>query len=138
MDHVEVFLLHAVPPKAYEHVTAEILPHLLRQKEAGKILHIGVTETAPNDPKQEMIRRAVRDDPWEVVMLAFHMMNQKARRHVFPETRRRGRSEEHTSELQSLMRISYAVFCLNKKKKRHSTKYNIQRTDKNVIMFKYT
>src|SRR3546814_3107695 len=30
---------------------------------------------------------------------------------------RRGRSEEHTSELQSLMRISYAVFCLKKKKK---------------------
>src|SRR3546814_10151484 len=28
--------------------------------------------------------------------------------------RSRGRSEEHTSELQSLMRISYAVFCLNK------------------------
>src|SRR3546814_1672229 len=33
----------------------------------------------------------------------------------------RVRSEEHTSELQSLMRISYAVFCL-KKKKRDSTK----------------
>src|SRR3546814_10646083 len=30
--------------------------------------------------------------------------------------RRRERSEEHTSELQSLMRISYAVFCLKKKK----------------------
>src|SRR3546814_3761354 len=29
-----------------------------------------------------------------------------------------GRSEEHTSELQSLMRISYAVFCLKKKNKR--------------------
>src|SRR3546814_4910177 len=29
------------------------------------------------------------------------------------------RSEEHTSELQSLMRISYAVFCLKKKKERH-------------------
>src|SRR3546814_2232780 len=29
---------------------------------------------------------------------------------------RRARSEEHTSELQSLMRISYAVFCLKKKK----------------------
>src|SRR3546814_8039470 len=28
------------------------------------------------------------------------------------------RSEEHTSELQSLMRISYAVFCLNKKRKK--------------------
>src|SRR3546814_8860084 len=32
---------------------------------------------------------------------------------------RSGRSEEHTSELQSLMRISYAVFCLKKKKKKH-------------------
>src|SRR3546814_1875959 len=33
----------------------------------------------------------------------------------------RGRSEEHTSELQSLMRISYAVFCLKKKKKNKQT-----------------
>src|SRR3546814_3955256 len=31
------------------------------------------------------------------------------------------RSEEQTSELQSLMRISYAVFCLKKKKKKHNT-----------------
>src|SRR3546814_4515636 len=34
---------------------------------------------------------------------------------VLIETMRRERSEEHTSELQSLMRISYAVFCLKKK-----------------------
>src|SRR3546814_9026574 len=33
-----------------------------------------------------------------------------------PETSEKFRSEEHTSELQSLMRISYAVFCLKKKK----------------------
>src|SRR3546814_9622811 len=32
------------------------------------------------------------------------------------------RSEEHTSELQSLMRISYAVFCLKKKNNRHNKK----------------
>src|SRR3546814_2841108 len=32
------------------------------------------------------------------------------------------RSEEHTSELQSLMRISYAVFCLKKKIKKHTQK----------------
>src|SRR3546814_5195158 len=34
------------------------------------------------------------------------------------------RSEEHTSELQSLMRISYAVFCLKKKKKNNKVYYN--------------
>src|SRR3546814_4392042 len=33
-----------------------------------------------------------------------------------PRSGKRERSEEHTSELQSLMRISYAVFCLKKKK----------------------
>src|SRR3546814_4033620 len=34
----------------------------------------------------------------------------------------RPRSEEHTSELQSLMRISYAVFCLKKKKKKKNNR----------------
>src|SRR3546814_1745772 len=36
------------------------------------------------------------------------------------------RSEEHTSELQSLMRISYAVFCLKKKKKKKKTLSHIR------------
>src|SRR3546814_10363061 len=41
---------------------------------------------------------------------------------VYKRTFGHGRSEEHTSELQSLMRISYAVFCLKKKnKKTHTT-----------------
>src|SRR3546814_7947262 len=39
-----------------------------------------------------------------------------------------GRSEEHTSELQSLMRISYAVFCLKKKKN-----FTITKTTHNKI-----
>src|SRR3546814_6138406 len=43
-----------------------------------------------------------------------------AERAARPETHNR-RSEEHTSELQSLMRISYAVFCLKKKKNQAKT-----------------
>src|SRR3546814_6648984 len=38
--------------------------------------------------------------------------------------RARPRSEEHTSELQSLMRISYAVFCLKKKKSQYHTSHH--------------
>src|SRR3546814_4684415 len=38
-----------------------------------------------------------------------------------PTSSRPFRSEEHTSELQSLMRISYAVFCLKKKKEQSET-----------------
>src|SRR3546814_7329283 len=40
------------------------------------------------------------------------------------------RSEEHTSELQSLMRISYAVFCLTKKKKKRRHAYCIENSDR--------
>src|SRR3546814_9896862 len=43
------------------------------------------------------------------------------------------RSEEHTSELQSLMRISYAVFCLKKKKKQPVIK---KVTDKQIMQLK--
>src|SRR3546814_6134052 len=42
-----------------------------------------------------------------------------------------GRSEEHTSELQSLMRISYAVFCL--KKKNNSIKNDSQKKVESII-----
>src|SRR3546814_4617329 len=45
-----------------------------------------------------------------------------------------GRSEEHTSELQSLMRISYAVFCLKKKKKR---KIIISNTSNKILRHKH-
>src|SRR3546814_6972663 len=42
------------------------------------------------------------------------------------------RSEEHTSELQSLMRTSYAVFCLKKKKYKKHTNPNQQTIDHNI------
>src|SRR3546814_941650 len=45
------------------------------------------------------------------------------------------RSEEHTSELQSLMRISYAVFCLKKKKNDYTSNYtNIHNIHHNITM----
>src|SRR3546814_1370061 len=61
---------------------------------------------------------ARRDQPrhlWSARHLLFgDERNATATRH-HRQRGRAGRSEEHTSELQSLMRISYAVFCLKKK-----------------------
>src|SRR3546814_8504854 len=54
--------------------------------------------------------------------------------HVMVEMNELDRSEEHTSELQSLMRISYAVFCLKKKKQvnnEHKNKNKKKRTTNN-------
>src|SRR3546814_6282302 len=43
-----------------------------------------------------------------------------------PQFFQTGRSEEHTSELQSLMRISYAVFCLKKKQHQHKQQAHLK------------
>src|SRR3546814_5867395 len=77
-----------------------------------------------------------RDAPSALTRLAGHRL--RRRRHRRPASAdttepgtelhriRAERSEEHTSELQSLMRISYAVFCLKKKKKQEYTQTHTQ------------
>lgn len=86
MDHVDVFHLHAVQPGHYEYALHELAPALLRQKQKGAIGHLGITETPPRDPDQAMLARSLEDSCWEVMMLAFHMMNQGARQTLFPRT----------------------------------------------------
>jgi aryl-alcohol dehydrogenase-like predicted oxidoreductase len=86
LDYVDVFQLHAVPPAAYDHVRDVVAPALLKERERGKFRFLGITETAPNDPGQLMLNRAMRDDWWDTAMVAFHLMDQVARRQVFPHT----------------------------------------------------
>src|SRR3546814_3478348 len=62
----------------------------------------------------------LKTDPQQLLRLdrKFH---RQLLQHVLRKTINDQRSEEHTSELQSLMRISYAVFCLKKKKNKQTT-----------------
>ncbi len=90
VDYVDVYLLHAVAPADYDYALTEIAPVLLREKEKGKLRHLGLTETSPGDPTQQMLQRAVHDPCWDVAMFAFHMMNQGARRNVLPHTQAKG------------------------------------------------
>lgn len=89
-DRVEVFQLHAVLPREYDHAMAEIVPALLRAREAGKLRHIGITETAPNDHHHDTLVRALDDAVWETVMVAFNMMHTNARDILFPRCREQG------------------------------------------------
>ena len=87
VDCIDVFQIHAVPPSGYEYVRDVIVPPLLAERQKGKFRFLGITETAPNDPEHAMLARAVPGELWDVVMVAFHMMAQNARRAVFPATR---------------------------------------------------
>src|SRR3546814_2157345 len=79
-------------------------------------------EMAGQSHRARIVERADR----EVDVRAVDIMEAERRPAIAAETARtegrrhvdRARSEEHTSELQSLMRISYAVFCLKKKKQK--------------------
>src|SRR3546814_3080135 len=67
-----------------------------------------------NPPVGESVRIEVFEKACEVIEERLGLKGQP-RMIVFHEKEGRRRSEEHTSELQSLMRNSYAVFCLKKK-----------------------
>ena len=49
----------------------------------------GITETGPDDPKQKMLSQAVHEEPWDVIMLAYSLLNQNARHAIFPKTQQR-------------------------------------------------
>src|SRR3546814_3350224 len=67
----------------------------------------------------------------------FNEGRQLARRGFAHESRSRARSEEHTSELQSLMRISYAVFCLKKTTRARLLKQLLVRQCESNIILRY-
>jgi aryl-alcohol dehydrogenase-like predicted oxidoreductase len=90
LDYVDIFHFHAVAPAAYDHHRNVLAPALVKLKEQGKVRHAGITETSPNDPEQKMLARAIEEPPWEVIMLAYSLMNQGARHRIFPVTRPRG------------------------------------------------
>src|SRR3546814_995266 len=96
-------LLDAGDQRPAAAVEIEMAAKLLRRLVAAGKVRVDAQHVA--DAGQHLVdapRRVAREDDEEVVV----------------EQREETRSEEHTSELQSLMRNSYAVFCLKKKKRR--------------------
>jgi L-galactose dehydrogenase len=89
-DYVDVFMLHGVAPAALDAARSDIVPTLLAEKAKGKLRHLGITETAARDADHTMLSRALDDPCWEVIMLAFHLMHQNARRVVFERTQAKG------------------------------------------------
>ena len=89
-ERVEVFHLHAVAPQHVDHAIDVIAPALLKERDAGRIAHLGITETAPNDHEHVTLSKAIDSGLFDVVMVAFHLLHQNARDRVFPLTRENG------------------------------------------------
>lgn len=86
-DRVEVFHLHAVAPKHVDYAIEVIAPALLKERDAGRIAHLGITETAPHDHEHLSLPKAIDSGLFDVVMVAFHLLHQNARDRVLALTR---------------------------------------------------
>jgi aryl-alcohol dehydrogenase-like predicted oxidoreductase len=85
-DHIDVFLLHGLRTPDYRHAVDVILPELQRAKAAGKIRFIAASEQFGGDTGHALLQEALPDDPFDVVMVGFNLLNPSARSRVFPLT----------------------------------------------------
>jgi aryl-alcohol dehydrogenase-like predicted oxidoreductase len=89
-DHIDVFLLHGVTLPHYEHAIEVIVPELKRLQAAGKLRFIGASEQFGGDTGHALLAKALgEDDPFDVVMVGFNLLNPSARERVFPLTIRK-------------------------------------------------
>jgi aryl-alcohol dehydrogenase-like predicted oxidoreductase len=84
-DHLDLFLLHGVPPDDYGYAAAELVPALLRCRDAGHVRFLGLSEAFEQDPRHATLDRALADGWCDAVMVGFNILNQSARRRVLPE-----------------------------------------------------
>lgn len=85
-DHVDLYHLHGLKRAHYDHAVQEIVPALERAKQQGKLRHLAVSEEFISDPSHEMLKRALQDDFFDVVMVGHLLLNPSARRDVLPIT----------------------------------------------------
>ena len=83
---VDVFHLHGVQSSVYDYAVQKVVPALLREQEKGKFRFLGITEVPPKDHHHQTLERAVQQDCFDVVMVAFHLMHQSARENIFKHT----------------------------------------------------
>jgi len=78
-DYIDIYHLHGVSDEQYAHARTELVPALLRLREAGKVRFLGITERFGNDTEHGMLRAALDDGCFDVVMVGFNMLNHTAR-----------------------------------------------------------
>jgi aryl-alcohol dehydrogenase-like predicted oxidoreductase len=86
-DYVDLFNLHGIVTAQLDYVAKEIVPALIRARDAGKIRFLGITEHFGSDTNHKMLSAAVPTGVWDVVMVGFNLLNPSARRNVLKLTR---------------------------------------------------
>ena len=81
-DYVDLYNLHGIVAAQLDYVAAEIVPALIKAREQGKLLFLGITEHFGADTSHKMLSAAIPTGVWDVVMVGFNLLNPSARRNV--------------------------------------------------------
>jgi L-galactose dehydrogenase len=88
-DWIDILHLHGVSKHQYQHCLDELVPELDRLRQAGKVRFFGITEAFNVDTGHEMLRAAIQDDVWDVIMVGLNFVNQSALADILPMARER-------------------------------------------------
>lgn len=86
-DYIDVFHLHGICANQYRYCVDEFVPEMLRMRDQGKIRFLAISERFYVDPGHEMLRLALEDDFFDVVMVGFNFVNQTALTRVLPRAK---------------------------------------------------
>lgn len=87
-DYVDVMHLHGVGLEQYNHCRDELVPAFFKLREAGKVRFFGITERFNVDTAHEMLKAAVQDDVWDVMMVGYNFLNQTAAAELLVQSQR--------------------------------------------------
>lgn len=88
-DCIDVYHLHGVRPEDYITARDRFYPELIRMREKGKIRFFGITELFSDDTTHEMLKLALHDDLWDVMMIGYNFLNPSAAKTILPAIRKK-------------------------------------------------
>jgi len=88
-DYIDIYHLHGVHPEDYKNACEQYCPELIKMKEKGKIRFFGITEVFSIDTAHNMLKMALNDDFWDVIMVGYNLLNPSAAKTILPLTKKK-------------------------------------------------
>jgi L-galactose dehydrogenase len=88
-DYVDIFHLHGILAHQYKRCIDDFLPVVERLRDEGKVRFIAISERFYHDTQHEMLRLALNDDHFDVMMVGLNMINQSALRDILPAAKKK-------------------------------------------------
>lgn len=84
VDALDLLYLHRIVPQHYPETLERLLPVLLDLRAEGKIRFIGISESSKRDRHHDMLRRALADDCFDAIMVAYDIVHGGAEEEILP------------------------------------------------------